>query len=495
MRALSGGVSILIAAVAGLGLLSPFSTGAAAASPSQLDSAVLNTLNEIDAHGWNPRTNGLYINWSIANPASVNLPSGTVTLHDKLTDLRDLVNMSWYESRHRGDTSQQAAIARMLPYAKAEFKGYAADKGWIYWQFLHLARLSGDSFWSSEAKYFAGHLYASIDPAWGVAHGPLTASTAAGAATCPDGYRIDHNLESGLALADAGKRFGNAAWSAAGAREVSVVTQQGYNPTYHLYNRIICQWTVWDGQAKMGEQSEEVLAYLDAGTYLNIGAFLSRAQEMLDGLVANSTGLHDRVNAGFFFKYNMLTHSLDNTYKEPRQLTLLTALHEADGVFHGRYTGLESEMTGVALRMQNTRSLVGYFYRETPTFGQFQSENWITTEAGGIAAEALQAELGPMAAGAPVTNPAPAPAPATQPVHQPAGLRVAAAPAVGRPLPSASKPAGTGQGSVVELANQWFRPVLAGIVGSGLLLFVVLVMGLTAAVLLVRRWYLGRPAA
>ncbi len=428
MKAFRAALTLGVAAASAIGTIVVNSGwGLNASASTELDVAVLQTLNEIDAHGWNPTTNGLYINWSIADTSQVNLPSGSKTLHDKLTDLRDLVNMYWYESRHPGDTTQQAAIGRLLPVAKAEFSGYASDKGWVYWQLLHLASLTGDSFWSSEAKNFAAHAYSSIDPTYGVAHGSLTASTAAGAATCPDGYRIDHNLESGLALADAGKRFGNSAWSTAGAREVTVVTQQGYNTTYHLYNRIICQWTVWDGQAKMGEQAEEVLAYLDAGSYLGDSTYLAKAQEMLDGLVANSTGLHDTLNGGFFFKYNMLTQTLDNSYKEPRQLTLLTSLHRADALFGGRYSSLEGEMTSVVLQMQNTNPLVGYFYRETPTFGQFQSENWITTEAGGIAAEAMQSVLDggtvvppqPSATPVPTVKPTPTPAPSTTPAPTP----------------------------------------------------------------------------
>jgi hypothetical protein len=370
----------------------------AAIAGSQLDAAVLATLDEIDAHGWNPTVNGLYINWSIYDPSQVNFLDHSRARHDILTDLRDLVNMTWYESRHPGDTSQAAYIARLTPALKTHLHGYASDKGWVYWQFLRLGQFTGDPFWTQAATYFAGHVYRVIDPATGVMHGPLYSGTGPNARYCPDGYRVDHNLESGLVLVDAGRRYGNALWAQVGNRMVTVVTAQAYDTKYRLYNRIICQSKIWDPSAKTAEQADEIGALLETGAYVGSNTYLSMAREMLDGLVANGSGLHDPANGGFYFQFDLATHSLSRSYKEARQLTLLAALSRANALFNQRYAVLQREMIGVALRMQTVRPLSGYFYQETPTFqiyrnGSWGSEYWITTEAGGIAAEALQTVL------------------------------------------------------------------------------------------------------
>ncbi len=413
IRRLAGVLAVVLVATALL-IARPAPKVEAGVTAAELDATVLATLNEIDAHGWNPRVRGLYINWSLQG-GRVNLPDANPSRHDELTDLRDLVNMVWYEHRHPGDQTQQSSIARLTPSVMGEFRGYASRKGWVYWQFLQLAQLTSDPFWAREARGFAAHLFATIDPALGVAHAPVTASTAAGAPTCPDGYRIDHALESGLALSDAGKRFGLPAWSAAGAREVAVVTAAGFSPADHLFNRIVCRGRVWDGQAKIGEQAETILAFLDAGSYTGNHTYLARAREMLDGLVANRTGLHDTRSGGFFFAYDLTHRVLRNSYKEPRQLTLLSALHRADGLFKGGYAALEAEMATVAVRMQSLPPMSGYFYRETPTFHQFPGENWITTEAGGIAAEAIQSVLSPAPGPTPTPTPSPTPSPSDGP--------------------------------------------------------------------------------
>jgi hypothetical protein len=400
---------------------------AAPAGATSPDAVVRAVLDEIDAHGWNPTTNGLYINWSVDDPSVVDQPGGDVTRHDGLTDLRDLVNMRWYERRHPGDASQGAAIARLEPVVRSEFSGYSSDKGWVYWQLLHLSELTGDPVWTADARGFATHLAAIIDPATGVAHGPLSASTAEAAASCPDGYRVDHDLESGLALVDAGARFADPAWSAAGAHEVDVVTGQTYNTTYHLFARIVCQGTVWDANAKLGEQADDIAALLDAGTATHDAAYLGRAEEMLTELAGPASGLHDLGAGGYFFSLDMGSGAVDSAYKESRQLTLLGDLHRADALTGGRYAAGEAEMLRVALQMETPVPLAGYPYREAPQFGFFKNERWITTESAGIALEALQTVLSGTGGPPPVRVPA-------QPVRR-AAPPVAVAPQAPAPPP------------------------------------------------------------
>jgi hypothetical protein len=248
---------------------------------------------------------------------------------------------------------------------------------------------------------------------------------------CADGYRVDHDLEGGLALVDAGLRFGDPSWVAVGMREVLTVVAQAYDTTYHLFNHTVCGGTPADREAKVGEQADEMLALLDTGAATGIPLFTTLATSMLDGLVANSTGLHDTTAGGFFFEFDLGTRQVSNAYKEVRQLTLLTALHRADALQGGRYTGLEQEMTLVALRMQQHAPLAGYPYRETTGFDFYRGERHITTEAAGIAVEALQTVLD---GSPPATTQAPA-LPLPLP-HAPL-----AAPAVAAPVPATAPPA------------------------------------------------------
>jgi hypothetical protein len=428
----------LALAVTLLAVASPLSARPAhAASP---DTVVRAVLDEISIHGWNPAVGGLYINWSVDDPSQVNQPGGMVTRHDGLTELRDLANMLWYQRRHPGDRSQAAAIARLAPVVQGEFQRYGSDKGWVYWELLRLADLGGGRAFNDEARAFAAHLATIVDPATGVSHGPLSASTAEAAASCPDGFRVDHDLESGLALADAGARFGDASWAALGAREVDVVVAQTFDTAHHLFNRMVCQGAVWDQHAKIGEQADDITALLDAGAATHNAAYIARAQEMLDTLAGPAGGLHDTARGGYWFTLDMGTGAVDSSYKETRQLAMLGAFHQADALTGGRYAAAEAEMVRVALQMFTPAPLSGYPYREAPQFGFFGRERWITTESAGLALEAMQATLGNVLP-APVRVPAPArPAPPVAAVPPPAPPPAIPEPAVTTPEP-ATQPA------------------------------------------------------
>jgi hypothetical protein len=413
-------------------LLVPGAAPVSAEDTPALDAAVRATLDEIDAHGFNPATGGLFINWSVDDAARSNLPDGSPARRDELTDLRDVLNMAWYQRRHPGDRSQAAALARLMPPLRAKVVHYSSDKGWVYWQFLQLAALTGDALWTQRAQALAGHLQGIVDPLTGVVHGRIAAN--GNQPACADGYRVDHDLEAGLALVDAGTRFGDATWRAVGTREALTVVAQGYDTTYHLFNHTVCGGAPADREAKVGEQADEVLALLDTGAATGIPVLTTLATQMLDGLAANPTRLHDTAAGGFFFEFDLGTQQVSSSYKEVRQLTLLTALHRANALQGGRYAALEAEMAGVALRMQQRTPITGYPYRETAGFAFYGGERYITTEAAGIAAEALQSVLDT----APAAGPAPLALPPLPSPLAPAAAAVAPAP---RPLIAAPPPA------------------------------------------------------
>jgi len=378
----------MVAALVAAAVIAP---SVSAADVPALDAAARATLDEIDAHGYNPATAGLFINWSVDDPARSNLPDGSPARRDELTDLRDVLNMTWYEHRHPGDRSQAAALARLAVPLRAKVVHYSSDKGWVYWQFLQLGALTGDRFWTERAQAFAGHLAGIVDPLLGVVHGRI--SPDGKEPGCADGYRVDHDLEGGLALVDGGIRFGDPTWVVVGMREVLTVVGQAFDTTYHLFNHTVCGGSPADREAKVGEQADEVLALLDTGAATGIPLFTALATEVLDGLVANPARLHDTTGGGFWFAFDLGSQQLRDGYKEVRQLTLLTALHRADALEGGRYAALESEMTRVALSMLRRGRVTGYPYRETAAFDFYRGERFITPEAAGIALEALQSVL------------------------------------------------------------------------------------------------------
>jgi hypothetical protein len=397
----------LVLACTAAPLLLPVTSEAAAVTPGQLDATVKATLLEETADGWNPTTNGLYINWSKDDPSQVNFTDHDRKRHDELTDLRDLVGMDAYAAQHPGDTSQRAGIARLAPRAVAEFRGYASDKGWVYWDLLHLGALTGDASWTNEARYMASHYAKAIDPALGVDHGPLSASTAEAATDCADGWRIDHALESGLMLIDAGRRFGNATWTQQGYRAYTVARSTGLSAADGLYNRIVCQGAVWDHQAKTEEQADIARTTLQAGTAVGDARLVSDGITLLDTLVANRTGLHDTKDGGWCSLVHLDTRALTCNIKESRQYLLLIAFHQADQIRPGRYAAQETELLNLVSAMV-TSPRTGFLYERSRDFSLHKGENWITSEADGIVVEAIETALSPAPAGVTALIPGPA---------------------------------------------------------------------------------------
>ena len=411
---------------------------------SALDNVVFQTLADESTNGWDPQYKGILINWRRDDTAKVNCSSATcdsrahTTRHDSQNDLRDLENMYWYKYRHPGDTSQDQYIARLLPTVKSEWGSTTLDKGWVYFILLRLVQYSGDGpYWTATAQHWAAAQYATIDPALGIHHGPVVVSTAKNAPSLKDAYRVDHDLELGAALADAGTRFNHPAWVTAGLKEVNVVTQEAYSTQYHLFNRIyvisdpkVGSNKIYDFQAKMGEQAEELEALIRAGVYTHDAAFLSLAKQMLDAL--QSLPIHDTTNGGFFFKMYLgndgaghTAGQVDTGSKEARQLHLLESVHLANAVFGNRWAALEAELTGLAItpgKFFLPAPVPGFTYHQLPNWALYPcsscspqaTENWDSAEADGIALESLQTVLSGSSGivGAPTVNPTtPAPAP------------------------------------------------------------------------------------
>jgi hypothetical protein len=386
------GLAASLAAAAGLALLQ----GARASSSTTtayLDSTVRATLDEETADGWNPQVNSMYINWGMVDPTQVNFTDHDLTRHDYQNDLRDLEDMERYAAQHPGDTSQQAGIQRLYPGVVAEFNSSSSTSGWPYWELLDLGSLAGDSRFTQDAESMASHYSAAIDPNSGVVHGSLTGTTTSGAATCPDGYRVDSTLEDALMLIDAGRRFANPTWTQQGYRAYSVVRSAALDPTYGLYNRIICQGALWDRTAKVQEQADEARDGIIAGEYVGDSTLVTDGMALLDALVGNRSGLHDTVDGGWCPQFDLGSLTLDCHIKTSRQYLLLRAFHDADRYSPGRYSAQESELEDLVSRMV-TSPHVGFLYERAQDFSLYKGENWISAEADGIVVGALQDVLG-----------------------------------------------------------------------------------------------------
>ena len=344
------------------------------------------TINSINQYGWNPAVNGYHINWYRNNPTTYQNAG-----HDGQNELRMYQAMVGYKYLHPQDTSFDSAIQRLLPTFNAEWKNSTLAKGWVYFTFLRLREYTQDTAtWDATMENWAASVYHSIPTDTGVPHGPIVDDTGANAPTCPDGFRVDQTLEDGLALIDAGKRYNNAAWAQAGTREVQIVTQQALNTRYNLFARIICQGKVWNDEARDGEIGQEAEALLYAGSYTENQQYLTLAQQMLDAVANPATGLIDQINGGLFFKLTMSSGVVDTAKKVTQQYHILLALHMANQLMNNRYATLEANMVQALQKAYFQPPVAGWMYEVGPDFTLYKgTENWISTEASGIAMQAI----------------------------------------------------------------------------------------------------------
>ncbi|MBA2677040.1 MAG: hypothetical protein H0U76_01365, partial [Ktedonobacteraceae bacterium] len=304
-------------------------------------------------------------------------------------------------------------VARLLPPVKKEWSTTTVAKGWIYYELLRMRDFSQDVSWDQTLQHWAQAQYKSIDPALGFYHGPVDTSAGGDNVALQDGYRVDLDLELGLALVDAGVRFQHPEWSTAGKREVETVIQQSYNRTYHLFNRIYLVHDtrfgdnkVQDPQARMGETGQEIEILLRTGTYTHTDAYLQLAKEMIDGL--RTSPLRDPAHGGYYFMLYLAPYQghpagyVDKRFKEARQLHALIGIHLANQIFNNRWTDMEQDLIKVGTHvLYLPPSVPGFTYRvqlngdlyPSPKSSPIRAENWNTAEADNIALEAFQTVL------------------------------------------------------------------------------------------------------
>jgi hypothetical protein len=403
------------------------------ASVSAVTQAQLSTLNEINLDGWDSSTSELYINWIASNPGTVNQSdSGPMscnpTCKDAMVDLRDLVDMETFEHLNPGDTSQQAAIGRLLPKVKSMEPGAAGMHPWAYDLFLELYTDTGDSAWLSIAKSYVSSYLRKYSTALNGIPDTFYNSTKCNSDAVND-YRPDHQLQMAADFIDAQKRFGlNSA--ADGVAMAKQTVTDGFNSSFDAFARVVCiradnSRYVGDSQVKVGEISDSLLGVADLYTATGDSTWLNLLQSELDSLVSGRLSqLHDATDLGFGYEIIMPggattpcstgTGCVNNSYREIRQYLLLPIVHRADQYLNNRYAALDSELQTSVLAAWHGGTHPGWPYRENMNYSWFVqgsvTENWITTEAMGIAIHGLLFDQANPVAGA-----TPSPSPTSSP--------------------------------------------------------------------------------
>ena len=164
------------------------------------------------------------------------------------------------------------------------------------------------------------------------------------------------------------------------------------------------------GRVTVGLAAQEILSLLDAYTVTNDETLLDKAQELLAPFRAhpNTLGLWDSHHLGYYaaltFPGKTIAHPgtpvlSKKTKQGGPQLLMLEAFQVANPLTDGTYTGMVMAMEQVAVNKAYYTAGHGYLDQETADWKPLmlqtgnnagKAEDWVTTEAMGIALQALQ---------------------------------------------------------------------------------------------------------
>ncbi len=164
------------------------------------------------------------------------------------------------------------------------------------------------------------------------------------------------------------------------------------------------------GQVIVGLAAQGILSLLDAYNVTNDETLLDKAQELLAPFRAhpNTLGLWDTHHMGYYaaltFPGKTIAHPgtpvlSKKTKQGGQQVLMLEAFQVADTLTDGTYTSMVMAMEQVAVNLAYYGPGHGYLDQETADWKPLVlqtgenaggTEDWVTTEAMGIALEALQ---------------------------------------------------------------------------------------------------------
>ncbi len=405
------------------------------AIPGSSAAIILEMLNNVKTNGYNanPAINnglgGLWVNWRYgSNPLQTNMngagvpdsPDLNLPRHDPLTDIRYLRALWLYKSFHPKDTQFDSQIARYTPIVKHDFATPQNERGWVYDLFIDLFRLSNDAFYKQTAYSLAKYFYIKL-------YHPASGAIYKTNAEHPYGYsRVDLELEVGCALIQASAVFNEPVWKSAGQRVVQTVYNTAYLQRYHTFLSLVDNVLLPDGSlnpnpsifrgkygntrveggmVRLGGVALEALSLLHVSIVTHDQTFLNHAIDLLTPLTIdqNLLGLWDAQQQGYFESATFPgpdfqhpgTPVINRKRKESgRQIQMLEAFRVANSLISDRYQGMQDALLEVTIKKAYYTPGHGVLYEETTDWQPVKAKNgqiedWVTSEAIGIALESL----------------------------------------------------------------------------------------------------------
>ena len=376
-----------------------------------VDRVARQVLDNISQHGWNTAaqthgkvTGGLFINWKMDDPGQTNaLKAGsnevTAGNHDPQVDLLYLNALAEYTMLHRQDHKYDTDLQKAIDQVQLDFQNYNVPKGWLYFTLLRDGLLLKKSILVDDAHTMARNFYQHwYDPTVGIVFNR---------AHIPGDVNVEHALNCGAALIDAGARWNQPDWIQAGKSTLDHMLAFAIDPHYHLfYNSIVVtadqQLQVQNYQAKPSTQGNGAQALIDAYNTIHDPHYLDAAGQILQNMFGSS--LWDTDRQGLFFALDMNTGAVEKSYKETRSQTLsLIALYHYNQLLQQTHQASqmlekEQQLIDVIAHHLYQSTYHGYFYRTTPDYQVYVSspgkgigvEDYFTTEAMGTALDSLQ---------------------------------------------------------------------------------------------------------
>jgi hypothetical protein len=365
------------------------------------------------AVAWNPvappakpstLTGGLFVNfrpsWDGTNDAASNTniqtigdsdaDSGTAPRHDPLTDLIILRDVDALLSTGVQDPALSRLRCQLQPVTEAEFATYGVERGWVYNQLVDLSLLDPNGPWSAQAKTFA----------------ILLADRFAGGIDPDSDFRPDWIAQSAAALTDAGARFNRPEWTSTGHQLALQLCRTAADPVTGFFPgqahpSPTGPAVVVDPLVKVGSQAQLVEGLLTVYDDTLDKEILAAVTRNLASLQSPHIGIADADNGGWFYALNVDGTSVRKNYKETRQAWLVPLFRHAADLGLVNAGVAEKLATTVREQMYQPDSR-GYVYRVRDDWTSYVTsqddrrivENWVSSEATGIAVQAL---LGPLA--------------------------------------------------------------------------------------------------
>ena len=401
-------------------------------------SIVVDVLQNMQSNGFDAQASGgqggLWLNWRYGtDPLLTNFDeagnaNGSLVppQQDRLADLLYVHNLWLYKTQHPDDTQFDDELMKYTAIVKAEFSHHPDERGWVFDTLVELSHLSHDPFYQQAAQAEAQsldtlHFHRSLGAYYKTSH------------SHPHGYYpVDEALETGSALLQAGSLFHHTQWTKDGKTILAFVEKHAFLSHYHVFASYMDNvllpsgklnptetffrgmdqggHLINGGQVIVGLAAQEILSLLDAYNVTNDETLLDKAQELLAPFRAhpNTLGLWDTHHMGYYaaltFPGKTIAHPgtpvlSKKTKQGGQQVLMLKAFQVADTLTDGTYTSMVMAMEQVAVNLAYYGPGHGYLDQETADWKPLVlqkgenaggTEDWVTTEAMGIALEALQ---------------------------------------------------------------------------------------------------------